>query len=520
MDYDKQNQRIYKPEFSIERGLPYGELPDSMTAIKHEDTAYEEDDQYDNYARKQITDWTGDTNLFEHERPRRATHNYGILQLRANGHRGNADWEKPEIFLGHGGVEDRDPRGTTDDPDMQKLRSQHAARQRFIRHTPDHSEHVTGGGWSESQVIAARQEVFRRNRKDLKVFSRQIDGRRNPLRRVYAHKSEVPKQVLVQGYGDVVKDYALNPQRRATILTHDIIRNTREYRDGTMDQDYVIAKYSQNCRRQKRAGQEKKVVNRAEEGQFSTADTTKQYKAAGILMANLVAAKKQASESADGDIAMYASSDTSVQKSTPLARDLGAILTSISSDGKLATADVSQHRKTRKMEIGNLHGESQANHSTPAHHYLNAEIIYKAAARGDLKKIRSEVITDVEGQSDENKTTKSAKRQIVTGAKLDTREDTDHSDSERTVKYKQSAQRQGQTGKDTVDAQERMDSDNTQDRKYDNRTAQRTAQVGTQHRGINFSDNTSKERHGGRIGTKYTMRDVTRQEGIAHREFN
>lgn len=254
MDYDLARQGYGQIEYNVDQGLRYGDVPNTMLMEKFEETDMGNDeDQYDTYVRTEICDWTGDKGaVFEHERGRGGVNaSKGILQLRANGHRGTADVEKPEIFLGFAGPEDRDPRGINVDPDMKQLRRQEAARMRFHRFTPDHSDHVTGGGISEAQVMANKQTIFRFNRDRLKIFSRQIDGRREGLRRVYENKSDIAKQVLVHSYGDYIKDYAMNPQRRANLITRNILRDTKEWRQETSDQDYQIARYSQICRKRK-----------------------------------------------------------------------------------------------------------------------------------------------------------------------------------------------------------------------------------------------------------------------------
>jgi hypothetical protein len=516
MNYNLARQRQGRIDYSIDIGMRSGDMPSTLLAEKFEETLEggPEEDAYDHHVRREICDWTGDRNLMEHERPRGGVNrSKGILELRAGGHRGSADVERPEIFLGFGGPEDRDPRGINVDPDMKQLVRQEQSRMRFVRFTPDHSDDTTGGGRSESQVMSDNQKLFRIKREKLKIFDRQIDGRREGLRRTYKHKSDIAKQVLVQSYGDFIKDYAMNPQRRAVIVSKGVIRDSKAWRVETSDQDYQIAKYSQICKRGVGDVTQNRVQVTAEDRKHTDADDGVSYKAVGILMANIVRGKKTAMEVADGDIDMYASSDAEVRKTAPAARDLALILRAMTQDADFSSSDASMTVKTAERgPWAVVARQTVYNHIAPAHHALNAEIIYKAVRPGsDMRKIASDIITDPKTFSGSDETTagKSAGRKTAFGRKLDVAYDDDRTESEQTVSYKTLLAERRHRAENASGEDVLKESDKSQVRRELNKV-HRSVGVDEQMTDMKFKDTPVGERLGGHIGTKYTMRQVDR----------
>lgn len=512
MNYDLTRQAYGKIEQNVDNSMRYGDVPSTMLMEKFEETDIgAEDMAYDNYVRYEIMSHLPDKNLFEHERPRGGVNrSAGMLQLRANGHRGSADVETPEIFLGFGGPEDRDPRGINTDPDMKELTRQEQARMRFIRFTPDHSDNVTGGMRSEAKVMADNQTLFKIKRDRLKIFSRQIDGRREGLRRVYAHKSDLAKQVLVQSYGDFIKDYAMNPQRRANIVTRNIIRDSAKWRAETSDQDYQIAKYSQICRRAKTTSKNNRVKESTTDVKWSDADTSKSYRALGLLMSHMIRAKKTRADAADGDIDMLQQYHTQDRKNAPVAKDIALILRAMTQDAEFSTSDASMTKKTKdRGPRAVLARQVLYNHIAPAHHHLNAEIIYKQVRPGaDTRKCKDQVITDakdVELAGLQTVVGKSGRRHTLTGRKLDTTEDDDRTESEQTVNYRSLISEKRSVKENTNNEDITAESDNSQVRREQHKN-HRVASKEDQETGIDFLDNTSKERLGGHHGSKYTMR--------------
>lgn len=425
--------------------MNYGSMPHGMLASKFEETDLPSEDVYNNYSRNLLTDHTPDTNMMAYEEAHGSTDKQaGFLNLRYNGHRGEVySPYRPEYFDGFAGGEDRDPRGINVDPDMRELVKQEQARMRFVRFTPDGSDQVTGGGLSEAQVMANQQKVFRTVRGKLKVFDRSLDGRREGLRRVYAHKSQYSKvQTEVKSYGDAITDAALTPQKRANVICQQVLRDSSAWREETADSNFAIAQYGQFGRKRKQCNTYNTVADaiNGTDGEFSDADASKCYKTAGILMQSLVNQKKNHAAINDADMAK--STESIAIKSAPIVRDLIAVTAQISTDATFASSDVTVNGKTATPQR-QAHGMRRVinNHLTPAHHYLNAEIMYKSVKEGrDLRGAHGKIITDASSPGVRDVSSivvKSARREIKSGAKLGV--DAKHSDlgdSRKTASYK------------------------------------------------------------------------------------
>jgi hypothetical protein len=510
-----------KIEYSLDQAMPYGDSAPSMLMSKFEETDIGGDeDEYDNYARDVLVDQRPDTNKFEHEEARGGVNRRaGRLELQYYGHRGSVDTPyRPEIFDDFMGPEDRDPRGINVDPDFKELRRQHAARTRFIRWAADGSDHITGGTRAERKIVADQQQLFRIARDRLKVFSRQLDGQRNPLRREYKHKSEIPKQILVQSYGDYIKDYALTPQRRANIICREILTNIRAWRDETMDADFAFARYAQLCRRARSTGGKVSRTVDDRDGRLAAGgeDQSKHFKAIGILMSNIVKGKQQTLANAR-DVDLEESHTTAARKTEPFVRDLTHILRSLE-----PTSDFSAETTTRVGRVSvpqNFEHLSRlvlCNHSIPAHHYINAEIIYKSVYQGhDLRSIGNLVVTDAREATNlraEGQIFKSAARgQWVGGAKLNTDNDTIKGESSRTVNYRAILHPNGDKRIRLFDksATKFDESDPTPTRRLDH-TNYKTHAVGDTENDVRYGTNAYKDRHGRGLGSKYMTRFIER----------
>lgn len=422
--------------------MNYGAMPHGLLESKFEETDIESEGVYNSYAKNLLTDRTPDTNFMAYEEPRGSvTARSGFINFRYNGHRGEAySPYRPEYFDGFGGGEDRDPRGINVDPDMRELTKQEQARMRFVRFSPDSSESITSGGLSEYQVMANKQKVYRIVRGKLRVFDRQLDGRREGLRRVYAHKSQFSNvQTEIKSYGDVITDYALTPQRRANKICQQVIRDAAGWRAETAEDNFAIMQYGQFGRKKKDCVTFKTVENAMDssDGKFTDADASKCFKTAGILMANIVNQKKQAKMLGDGEHGESRNSITA--KTAPIVRDLIAVTKGIKTDAVFSQSDHTISGKNiapqqRAHQMRRVH----QNHLTPAHHYLNAELMYKSVNEtADKRSIQNNMITDANfANSDIVTAAKSAKHKIVTGARLNTADDGDYAESRRTASYK------------------------------------------------------------------------------------
>ncbi len=508
-------------ELDIDKAMSYGDMAPSMIMSKYEETDMGPDENmYDDYARSQIINWGPDESKFEHEEARGGVNRRaGRIQLQYYGHRGDQDHVyRPEIFDGFMGPEDRDPRGSNVDPDMKEFRKQHDARMRFIRFTADGSDHITGGGRSEAKVMADQQTLFKTVRNRLKVFDRQLDGRRNGMRREFKHKSNVTKQILVKSYGDYIKDYALNPQRRVNIMCKEILRDTRMWREETADADFAFARYSQICRRAKRDGPEhSRVGDQITMGRKNDIDDadSKKYKTAAVLMSNIVNCKRQVMQNtATSDMDFAAARTTAMRKSQPFARDLSLVLNSITIDSEFAHGRQTQvGRNPYPQTLEHTARQIALNHSTPAHHFLNAEILYKSTKPGaDTRKAADMMImgSEFQGRNDNTQRCKAAKMRMLSGAKLATAQDADRAESTKTFNYRHALNPNGdkRIRLMTYD-QLAAESDNTQNRRPLH-TNYRSPNIHDTSENIRYGDNTSAERHARGLGSKYLNRFIDR----------
>lgn len=493
---------------------------------KFEETNTGPDEElFDDFARHTLMDRTADTAKFEHEQARGSlSRTNGILQLRNYGHRGCADVERPEMFLGFAGPEERDPRGTSVDPDMRKYKAQADARTRFIRFTPDSSDFVTSGARSEGKLQQDQQTLLRITRNRLKVFSRQLDGRREGMRRdTYRSVSNVKKQIYVQGYGDFIRDYAMNPQRRANILCKAMIRDSKAWREGTSDQDYAVAKYTQLCRRAKRKDTFLRVLGAKnnDDTVWSDQDSNVPMKTMGMLMASIVNSKKQVHANMGKSDRDYAEQRAAQDRRTaPLKRDLELIMYMVSGDSDFNAGDGSISYTAKAPETQeHLARLVVMNHLIPAHQYLNAELIYRSLKQNrDFNAIRTQVSTEVNVPEVHDQMAKNGKRRgrrVVTGSNLNTADDTDKTESRATFSYRAAVnKRTGHVMNDMNWHPFGAESDSPAARKL-NTQQYRVSSTADVAQNTQFNDNTSKDRRTGAMGTKYTMRQVDRDSDTA-----
>lgn len=502
--------------------MSYGSMPTDMLSSKFEETlAMPVEDVVNDYSRNLLTDRRPDPIGVASEEPRGSTErSSGLLRLRYEGHRGTAYTPyRPEYFDGFMGDEDRETRGTNVDPDSRELVKQEQARMRFIRFSPDGSDQVTSGGLSEAQVMENQQKVFRVVRGKLRIFDRQLDGRREGLRRTYEHKSAYSNQQgSVRGYGDAITDYALTPQRRANLICKQVLRDTPAWRTETIEDNFAIAQYGQQGRRAKDRVTHKTVAEALDsaDGHFSDADASRCYKTAGILMSNIVRGKKQCVDAMrTGDIDMSDATLTVARKTETMVRDLTVITRQISQDGEFhATDNTLVGKNPGQVQAAHLTRRITYNHSVSAHHYLNTELMYKSVKPGaDTRRIKNDIITDAtapEVRDMDTVVAKTAKRNALSGAKLSTADDTDKAESTRTVNYKHVKQTCGDKRSRLTSADGYAGvSDNSQVRrpaKWNYRVESPNDTITTSE----FGSNASKERHGGAMGSKYMNRFIDR----------
>ena len=517
MDYNLAARTQRDEDLNLNVAMNTGYIPYEMLMSKFEETDIGgEETAYDDYARREIVDFGPDRNLFEHEMPRGPVNRqYGRIQLQYYGHRGDAnDPAHPEMFLGFAGPEDVDPRGINVDPDMTRVQTQHEARNRFVRLSSDMSESVTGGGRSFGMIEADKQTAIRRTRNQLKVFDRQLDGRREGLRRVYEHRPELEKQNAdVVGYGDVILDYALTPQRRAILISKKLIRDTAEWRDDTADTPMGVNRYGEARRRRARENRHNPTDDVRGDTDMSDETRTKCYKAMGILMSDIIAAKREAQ--ADGE---YGDSvQEAARKSRAATNDLMMIIRAVDTTSEFGANGATAGRKTPyPKQAEHLATVQVANHMLPAHHYLNAALIYKSAKSGeDASKVRENVITKASEQviADTARSGKTTKRDFLSGGGLKLQSEyLMTEDGLKTHNYKRAKIKRADESMRMSSGEDfKQEGDPSQIRRPNHKAGRVTTPDETMH-DTRFDEYKSSERMAAPLGSKYTMREIDRDD--------
>jgi hypothetical protein len=502
----------------------YGIMNDDMLIDKFSETdlGYDEDEIYDSFARNTLCDRTPDKNKFEYEEPRdNSVQSKSFLNLRHTGARGEGTPYMPEIFTGFIGETDREVRGINTDPDFKQLKKQQEARMKFIRFSKDDSNFVVDGVRAERREIADKQAVYKIMRDRTRVFSRQLDGRtvgkHSP---VYENKSNICKQVLIQSYGDDIKDKALTPQRKANIICDGVIRDSREYRDYATDQDMDYARYTMRCK-SARQRQENKVAGAEDRAScaFGKGSSTKAFKSTCILMKN--ACDARANLVADNDTDMAITRDTLSRKTAPISRDITAITSAIKQDAKFKkTRDSQAYKSATPQERAHMMTVTDNDRYLADMHYNNALAINKATKHGDIRKATTNIVADnkVKLPSDRINAVKSAKHSLRTGMNYNTDYDADAGTSIATHQYKASAKLVNDSKLYTADWEEfEGQSDETMMYKTGNQARDSAGNV-IDHDSV-FSNNLGMERHGAPVGSKYMMRGHTDRDARDEGEF-
>lgn len=147
----------------------YGSIPHSIIRKKYEVTkGYENPYHIDDYQRSILKDTRPDAPFMESDQIRRDNHSAERISLRTEGHRTGLTPDHSEMFLE---LTDRDPRGTSVDPDFGKYREQAFSRKDYYKFYPDNDDSVTD--WQSTPITAMRNriETFYDVKRRLKVFS-------------------------------------------------------------------------------------------------------------------------------------------------------------------------------------------------------------------------------------------------------------------------------------------------------------------------------------------------------------
>lgn len=498
---------------STYRGMNVGGLPGEMLFAKFEETNVEEDPEaYGDFARSQLTDQRPDDIKFEYERPRGGTERQsGRLRLQYWGSRGDAEpANHPELFLGFGGGDFRDPRAHNVDPDFKELTRQSMARQRFHRFSKDDNPQITGGARSEGRAMEDNKRLFLWSRDLFKIFSRQLDGPRNGLMRQYEYASNVGKVRAESGYGDAVRDYALNPTRSPGIIMKQLLRDTTAYRSTTYDQDFDYARYAQVCKSGQLA-RDTRVATAQEEGlTLGDSENNMRMKAAALLVSQLIMTKRN-SLAGNQDIQFAAQMEANSGRTASIAQDISKIWSGAeTTTGFGASEEPAARQQPGLSDVSNVRKDVDAtNHLTPAHILLNADLVYKSLKPGTPRVDRGKIIKDGRAATAEDvararKTRKRETKRADGVADQDTTEQMTVHNYKTALKNQRGHLRAGTPGHDHAES----------DLTKILRVTKKRAGVGVNKNTEihTYGANLSKDRHVGGIGTKYTMRVADREQ--------
>ena len=394
--------------YTIDEALPFGEMPDEAIIAKFEETDIGESEYLlEDSQWETLADFRPDPRSFEYEQPQTNNQSVGLLNHRYTGTRSGQDVHHPELFLGFHGEEDRDPRRTFTDPDFKELKKQQDMRMKYVRWNSDADNSITGGGWREDQVQGAKQAVLKSAKQRIKVFTTSKDGKRNGMNRTWEHRSIAEK---VDGSNpdmtDYIRDASIVPQRKTIILSNHELSNGKFYNMNQPDHEFEVARYGDNPR---------SAVLTAEQGgktqlydgerAGSESMLTRNYKTAGILMSKIVEQKHKAAQETE----YSESTQTRAYKQGVMTSDLSKLMQDVGADAH----DTDYKDSDRTMTVKTKHGGNQhastkgiANHATPDHLYLNAELMYKSVQPGaDTLKIKRKMVTNGRRHELEDKNT-------------------------------------------------------------------------------------------------------------------
>jgi hypothetical protein len=151
----------------------YGLIPNNVYKEKFEITNIQESPyEVEDYLREQMKDFSPDAPFFESDQIRRDNHSEERISLRINGHRSGEVPDAPDLFLE---LTERDPRGTSLDPNMRKFQEQSWSRAGYFKFYDDSDNSVTEREKRPWQLTQQIREQFENIKARLKIFSTSKD---------------------------------------------------------------------------------------------------------------------------------------------------------------------------------------------------------------------------------------------------------------------------------------------------------------------------------------------------------
>jgi len=227
------------------KGLPYGDMPYDGYFDKLKISNVVDDDLYNEYARNELSDRNFDKPFLESDRPKSDTSlSRSIINLRYNGRRGTGNNpQHTELFIGELG---NDNRGISNDPRLNEGR-------KFIRGHAKNLEVSMGNNddyqindrpWTAQSISGARKEIQKRQKKNLKIFSTQKDGKilkHNFIANEKAKKHTTQSEDFTSSIGNKLSNDLKNIKNRK--VKHSEHRHT--WKNTLNGMDLKVQKYTQ-----------------------------------------------------------------------------------------------------------------------------------------------------------------------------------------------------------------------------------------------------------------------------------
>lgn len=152
----------------------YGLIPESVIRDKYEITNNHFDPEtMENYYRETLKDVRPDEPFFESDQIRRDNHSEERLSIRLNGHRTGATPYHPDAFLE---LTERDPRGTSNDPNFRKSYEQSLARMKYVNFYPDGDPKTTERVKTDQEINRNKADTFYQVKDRMKWFATAKDN--------------------------------------------------------------------------------------------------------------------------------------------------------------------------------------------------------------------------------------------------------------------------------------------------------------------------------------------------------
>jgi len=380
------------------------------------------------------------------------------------------------------------------------------ARDRFTRFDKDSSEHVTSGARSETQVIKDIRKGNEWAKRRLKIFDRSIDGRTPVSYRVFKHKSAAENAINTRSRS--LADETANFQKRASHADFDTWRSVG-YLNETCQNDFAVAKYS-DCRKSMGKPTDDSHLRYAEtDTDFSKAIAVKNRRVAVNLMKDLIQQKHAIDRSiADGDINYSTSAQSVAAKSAQTKRDLIAIMNNIVSDQQLGVSAGTPSRSTARRQYKRQGADTEISHEIARE---RAQAIFKSLKPGATMEAMREVVAEVNEPTWTPLTAAKSMSTKVAGVGPANAEFT--MDSNNTVNYKNKlAPGELERVRNFAGEEFKKESMNTAMYSVNHKNVAHAEKNTAMDLRFYDTRNGNYDKGGTRMGSKYTMRNVAREE--------